>query len=132
MTKTTSKLIQLKLDTIKFHEGEGMDYLMKGIARDACYTSFNSLQYKKKVMADTLADFETALAENRDTRADAINRKLENMHVELEHLIERHDADKAVYEIICDGEEWSPTQRSRNVTSELASKVSKYKSLVGA
>ena len=132
MIKTTSKLIQLKLDTIKFHEGEGMDYLMKGIARDACYTSFNSLQYKKKIMADTLAAFETALAERRDIKAETLDSKLQNMHVELEHLIERHDADKAVYEIICDGEEWVPTQPSVNVRSELASKVSKYKSLVGA
>ena len=130
MTNNTSKLIELKLAVIQYHNDENMDYLMKGIARDACYTSYNSLVYKKKQMADTIADFETAVVENKDTRADAIARRLDNMNVELENLIERHDADKAVYEIITDGEEWSPQTKSRNVPAALAQKVAAMKKAV--
>ena len=127
---TTSQLIELKLAVIQFHNGDNMDYLMKGIARDACYTSYNSLQYKRKQMADTIADFETAVVENRDTKADAIARRLDNMNVELEHLIERHDADKAVFEIITDGEQWEPQKKSRNVPAALTKKIAAMKKAV--
>lgn len=130
MTNNTSKLIELKLAVIKYHNEDNMDYLMKGIARDACYTSYNSLQYKRKQMADTIADFETAVVENKDTKADAIARRLDSMNIELEHLIERHDADRAVYEIIADGEEWSPQTKSRSVPAALAKKVAAMKKAV--
>lgn len=132
MTTNTSKLIELKLAVITYHNGENMDYLMKGMARDACYTSFNSLQYKRKQMADTIADFETAVVENKDTMADRLASRLDAMNIELEHLIERHDADKAVYEIINDGEEWTHERKSRNVSGALAKKVAQYKKAVGA
>ena len=69
MSNNTSKLIELKLAVIQYHNGDNMDYLMKSIARDACYTSYNSLQYKRKQMADTIAEFETAVVENKDTKA---------------------------------------------------------------
>jgi len=130
MTKNVSKLIELKLAVIQYHNGDNMDYLMKGIARDACYTSYNSLAYKKKQMADTIADFETAVVENKDIRADAIARRLDNMNIELESLMERHEADKAVYEIITNGEEWSPQTKSRNVPAALAKKVATMKKVV--
>jgi len=130
MTNNTSKLIELKLAVIQYHNGDNMDYLTKGIARDACYTSYNSLQYKRKQMADTIADFESAVVENRDTRADAIARRLDNMNVELEHLVERHEADKAVYEIVTDGEVWTNERKSRNVPAALTKKIAAMKKAV--
>lgn len=113
MTQNASKLIELKLAVIQYHDGEHMDYLQVGIARDACYTSLNSLQYKKKLMADAISDYETAVAEGRDAPQMRILNMIEQMEVELEELEERHQADKAVYHIITDGEEWEPTPKRR-------------------
>ena len=47
MTENTSQLIELKLKTIQYHSGDNLDYLQKNIARDACYTSHNSVAYKR-------------------------------------------------------------------------------------
>ena len=113
MTNNTTKLIELKIAVIEYHSGDGMDYLQKGIARDACYTSFNSLQYKKKQMADAIADYETAVVEGRDAPQMRILSMIERMEVELEQLDERHEADKAVYTIISEGEEWQMAPKKR-------------------
>ena len=132
MTNNASTLIELKLAVIQYHTGENMDYLHKGIARDACYTSFNSLSYKRKQMADTIADFETAVTEGRDVLAERLCTRIENMEIELDALIERHEADKAAYHIITDGEEWSPNKApTRNVPSDLAKRVAAMKAKVG-
>lgn len=125
-----SKLVELKLQTIQYHNGNNMDYLMTSMARDACYTSYNSLVYKKKQMADTITDFETAVVEGRDMRAEAITRKLENMEIELEHLVERHDADCQVYTIITDGQAWTAERKERNVKGALAKRVAELKKKV--
>ena len=130
MTNNASTLIELKLAVIQYHSGENMDYLQKGIARDACYTSFNSLAYKRKMMADAIADFETAVTEGRDVPAERLCTRIENMEVELDALIERHEADKGAYTIISDGEEWSPTKATRNVSSDLAKRVAAMKAKV--
>lgn len=131
MTNNASTLIELKLAVIKYHSGENMDYLQKGIARDACYTSFNSLAYKRKMMADAIADFETAVTEGRDVPAERLCTRIENMEYELDALIERHEADKSAYTIITDGDEWSPTKATRNVSSDLAKRVAAMKAKVG-
>ena len=133
MTKNASKLIELKLAVIQYHTGDNMDYLQRGIARDACYTSFNSLTYKRKQMADTIADFETAVVENRDTIADRLASRVENMEIELNELIERHEADKAVYEIIADGEEWLMEPKKRAIiTKDKAKRIAELKAKVAA
>ena len=133
MTKKTSTLIELKLAVIQYHTGDNMDYLQRGIARDACYTSLNSLAYKRKQMADTIADFETAVVEGRDTIAERLATRAENMEVELNELIERHEADKAVYEIIADGEEWTPEPKKRAViTKDHAKRIAELKAKVAA
>jgi hypothetical protein len=128
MTKKT--LVEMKLAVIMYHNGDNMDYLLNGIARDACYTSYNSINYKKKQIADNLADLETAIVENRDVRADAIARRLDNMEIELNHLTERHDADKEVYSLVTDGEQWTPERKSRNVSGDLAKRVAELKKKV--
>ena len=124
MTKSnsTTKLIDLKLAVINFHDGDNMEYLQKNIARDACYTSYNSLTYKKKMLADAVTDFETYVLEGKDIAAERACEKAERMEVELDQLTERHEADKAVYLIITDGEEWSVTVKPRN-TGNLSSKL---------
>ena len=125
-----TKLVELKLQTIQYHNGDNMDYLMTSMAKDACYTSYNSLVYKKKQMDDTITDFETAVTEGRDMKAEAITRKLDNMEIELEHLEERHNADCQVYTIITDGQAWTPERKKRKVTSALAKKVAELKKRV--
>lgn len=130
MTQNASKLIDLKLAVIKWHDGDNMDYLHKGIARDACYTSYNSLSFKKKQIADSIADFESAIAENRDTLAERLCTRIEHMEVELEELNERHEADRAVFHIITDGEEWTPNKSTRSVSGDLAKRVAQIKKVV--
>ena len=131
MTKNDSKLIELKLAVIQYHTGDDMDYLQKGIARDACYTSFNSLQYKKKMMADAITDYETAVLENRDAPQMRILSIIERMEVELEHLEDRHECDKAVYHIISDGDEWAMAPKKRTPVLK-SSKIEALKKRVAA
>jgi hypothetical protein len=128
-----SELIKLKLAVIQYHNDENMDYLQRGIARDACYTSFNSLGFKRKQMADTIAEFETAMIEQRDTLADRLVKRIEGMERELEHLVERHEADKAVYELICDGQQWHPEPKRRApITKDMAARINELKARVAA
>lgn len=131
MTKNASTLIELKLAVIHYHNGDQMDYLQTGIARDACYTSFNSLQYKKKQMADAISDYETAVIEGRDAPQMRILSMIERMEVELEELEERHEADRAVYTIISDGEEWT-SQPKRRTPALKSDKLAALKKRVAA
>tara|TARA_R110002167_G_scaffold8198_5_gene38007 strand:+ start:593 stop:1021 length:429 start_codon:yes stop_codon:yes gene_type:complete len=131
MTTGTSKLIELKLAVIKYHQVDGNDYLMQNIARDACYTSNNGLTYKKKQMADALSDFETAVAEGRDAPQMRIMNLIERMEVELEHMEERHHADLAAYTIITDGLEWEAISKKRTPMMK-SSKLEALKKRVAA
>lgn len=131
MTNNTSKLIELKLAVIQYHDGDQMDYLQKGIARDACYTSRNSLTYKKKQMADAISDYETAVNEGRDAPQMRILSMIERMEVELEELEERHFADCAVYTIVNDGEEWE-AQPKRRTPALKSDKLAALKKRVAA
>ena len=116
MTKNDSKLIELKLAVIQYHTGNDMDYLQKGIARDACYTSFNSLQYKKRMMADAITDYETAVRENRDAP-----------QMRILSIIERME----VYHIISDGDEWAMAPKKRTPVLK-SSKIEALKKRVAA
>lgn len=128
-----SKLIELKLAVIQYHSGDNMDYLQRGIARDACYTSYNSLGFKRKQLADTIADFETAVVEQKDTIAERLVARIENMERELEELTERHECDKAVYELICDGQQWYPEPKKRApMTKDMAKRIADLKARVAA
>lgn len=132
MTNTTNELVQLKLQVINYHSGENTDYLQKSIARDACYTSHNSLKYKRTQIADQVVEMERAMKDDKELLADSIARKIDRMEGELAHLIDRHQADRDVYCIMHDGIEWSPQGKSRNVSGDLAKKVAHYKKLVAA
>lgn len=135
MTKVnnTSTLIDLKLQVINYHSGDNMDYLQRQMANDACYTSHNGVQYKKRQIADAIADFETAVEEGRDMKADAISRRLENMEVELAELLERHDADVAVFEIITNGETWTNQRTTKKPQlKDAAKRLAELKKKVAA
>jgi hypothetical protein len=116
MTKKVPTLVELKLAVLNhFQSTQDVvpnEQFIAGIARDECYTSHNSLNYKKKQMADKLADYETAVEEGKDIRADAIARLLDNMEVELTLLDERHQADLSVYEQVT-GTHWEPMAKKR-------------------
>lgn len=132
-TRNTSQLIDLKLQVINYHSGENLDYLQRQLANDACYTSHNGVQFKKKQIADAIADYESAIAEGRDMKADAIARKLDNMEVELAELLERHDADVAVYEIITEGETWTrQAPKSKPQLKQASKRISELKKMVAA
>lgn len=116
MTKKVPTLVELKLAVLNHFQATQdvapNEQFIAGIARDECYTSHNSLVYKKKQMADKIADYETAVEEGKDIRADAIARLLDNMEVELTLLAERHEADLSVYEQVT-GTQWEPMAKKR-------------------
>jgi len=132
MTTGTSKLIELKLAVIKYHQIDGNDYLIQSIARDACYTSHNSIVYKKKQMADEMADYETKVEEKRDAPLMRISNRIDRMEIELDHLEERHHADLAAYTIITDGLEWSPPPPKKRAPMMKSSKIEALKKRVAA
>lgn len=116
-------LVKLKLEVIKFHEAN--EYTEMSIARDACYTSFNSLQFKKTgngQMLDIAAEIKDLLPERGTEIADVKLARLldryEGMEQELEILSQRHAADCEVYKQIT-GEMWTPRPRRTHVSTGL-------------
>jgi len=116
MTKKTPTLVELKLAVLNYYQATQdvvpNEQFVAGIARDECYTSHNSLMYKKRQLADKLADYETAVQEGKTIKADAITRLIDNMEVELTLLDERHEADLSVYEQVT-GTQWEPMAKKR-------------------
>lgn len=111
MTKTTtSSIIAQKLDHILYFQQDGVnESLLIGIARDACYTANNGLSFKKKQLADILAEYDRHMSEKDDNAAERAERFAGKLYAELGILEERFDIEKAVYSQITGGEEWTPT-----------------------
>jgi hypothetical protein len=116
MTKKTPTLVELKLAVLNYYQATQdvvpNEQFIAAICRDECYTSHNSLNYKKRQLADKLADYETAVEEGKTIKADAITRLIDNMEVELTLLDERHQADLSVYEQVT-GTQWEPMAKKR-------------------
>ncbi len=115
MTKqlTTSDIIGQKLDHINYFKEDGIhDAVYISIARDACYTANNSLNFKKKQLSDVLADYDRHVAEKNDHAAERAEQFIGRLYAELEILEERFDIEKAVYFSITGGEEWTPARKS--------------------
>lgn len=115
------ELVALKLAVIKYHNSNS--YVETSMARDACFVSFNSMQWKKTgqgQMLDTTAEIKELLPqrgqESADTKLERLLDKYEQMETELNILEERHIADKAVYREIT-GEDWTAKPK-RSHTSE--------------
>lgn len=114
MTKkplTTNDIVDQKLNHIKYFAEDANEALLVGIARDACYTANNSLQFKRKQLADILAEYDRHMAE-KDTRAAERSEAFAGrLALELEILEERLEIEKSVFFIITGGEEWKPSVR---------------------
>lgn len=111
MTKqlTTSAIIAQKIEHINFYREDNLhEALFIGMARDACYTAHNSVSFKKKQLADMLAEYDRHMAEKDDNAADRCERFAGRLGAELEVLEERFDIEKAVYFTMTGGEEWTP------------------------
>jgi hypothetical protein len=104
-------LVLAKVAIINFHKGDVNEYLRMSIARDACYTSFNSIEWKSSQMSDIKNEVAQWRRENPD--AEVIDVKIgaklalyNMMEDELIELQDRHNADCEVYTIITQGEVW--------------------------
>ena len=123
MTKknTSPTLVQLKLDVINHHKGSDNEYLRTQIAKDACYTSFNSIEWKGEQMSivkNDMVDLAQAKgAEVVDIRIEKKARIYLAMEREMDELTERHKADLEVYTIVTQGEVWQHKPK-RTFTSD--------------
>lgn len=118
MTKTKTTLIDLKLAVINYHSGKEFEYLRNSIARDACYTSFNSMQYKANMMSDVQAELRGLAEEHEGSEVVHVNveRKValyHGMEAELAELSERHEADLKAYKTVT-GDTWTARPRKQN------------------
>lgn len=115
ITETTATLTDLKLAVVNFHKGDTNEYLRNQIARDACYTSHNSINWKLQSMSDVKADLASLMeGEGAEVVDVKIAKKVEiyqGMQLELDELQERHKADREVHKIIT-GEDWKNRPKS--------------------
>ena len=124
MTKTLSQLAKLKLEVINYHNHDMSnpdsktggnvvnEQFLVSLARDACYTSHNSLQFKQKQVADSVAEYDQAMEENNVYAAERTGRWIDRLAPELDELEVRHKADLEVYCCITNGDIWEPKQRT--------------------
>ena len=125
---TISKLAKMKLEVINFHttdkpSADGPvvnDNFLKGLGRDACYTSSNSLTFKKKQLADSLAEYDQAFADKNSYAIERTERWINTLMPELEELQARHDADCQVYTVITGGEAWEPKKKPATTITKAA------------
>ena len=114
-----SKLAQLKLDVINYHatdkpSADGPvinDRFLIGLGRDACYTSHNSLTFKKKQIADSLAEYDLAVEDKNTYSMERTERWINTLFPELDELEARHNADLEVFAALTGGEKWTPNKR---------------------
>jgi hypothetical protein len=132
MTKNQTSLVELKLAVIKYHNANA--YTEVSIARDACYTSFNSINFKKTgngQMSDVAAEIKDLLPQRGQEVTDVKLAKLldryEGMEQELATLEERHAADCEVYHQIS-GEKWLNKPKRTHVATGhgLDSRLAKF------
>lgn len=120
MTNSISKLVQMKLDVIKYHavtittntDGNEITNLkdLVSMANDACYTSDNSIRYVKKSIADALADYDIACENKNQRDIERLERYLAVLQARYEAQAERHAADVSVFEQLTHGEVWERKQ----------------------
>jgi len=127
------ELVALKLAVIKYHNSN--PYLETSMARDACFVSFNSMQWKKTgqgQMLDTTAEIKELLPQEgqeiTDVKLERLLDKYEQMETELNTLEERHIADKAVYREIT-GEDWTAKPKRTHTSDGMGidSRLAKFR-----
>ena len=114
MTKKTLTLVERKLAVLDWFNGTQdvipNERFIESIAKDECYTSKNSLDYKKRMLADKLAEYEHAVENILMIKADALQKLIDNIEDELALLETRHEADLSVYEQVT-GKSWEPAPK---------------------
>jgi hypothetical protein len=120
MPKTTHTLVDLKLSVVNFH-ADLNEQARIGIARDACYTSNNSLEYKQGQIDFATAELKVLRdqyngSEVVDVRMTRKAEYLSSLMFELSCAEERHEADKAVYKVIS-GDEWKASPKTGKKTA---------------
>lgn len=118
-------LIELKAAIVCFHSNE---YMQKSKARDACYTSHNSLHYKLARAMEVKAEM-AALRDQMDGEVVTVNlaKKFEiyeGMMDEIAELEQSHDADLEVHKLIT-GEVWKPHKKSASTTPAVLENIDK-------
>ena len=112
-TTATPTLADLKLAVVNFHSGE---YTRISVARDACYTSHNSIQWKLDQMSNLKAEIASLMPLDDQSEVVSVNlaKKIDifrSMEAELAELEERHNADLKVFKAVT-GEDWKRNPRS--------------------
>jgi len=114
MTKKQLTLVERKLAVLDWFQGTQdvipNERFIEGIAKDECYISHNSLNYKKRMLADKLSEYEDAVENNLLIRADALQKLIDNIEEEMSLLETRHEADLSVYEQVT-GKAWEPAPK---------------------
>ena len=127
-----SNLAKQKLAVVNAHKGDEFEYLRQQIARDACYTSHNGIQWKLQQMSEVKAEIAEILPEQGTEVTDVkIARKVdvyEKMEAELAQLQLRHDADLEVHITIFEGEVWVPRKKKKVANNAY---VEKAKAILG-
>jgi hypothetical protein len=108
-----SDIIAQKMDHIKYFTNDN-EYLLVNIARDACYTANNSVEYKRKQLCDTLAEYDRHIEEKNVNAVERAERYIARLNEELEVLMCRLEIEMSVYELFT-GEKWSPKPVAQNV-----------------
>lgn len=95
-------LVSLKMAVIKYHDAN--PYLELAMARDACFTSYNAVDWKNGQMSDVVAEIKGLMPQRgqeiTDVKLEKLLARYESMEVESDKLTERHNADKEVYAAI--------------------------------
>jgi len=116
----TNTLIDLKLSVVNFH-ADLNEQARIGIARDACYTSNNSLEYKQGQVDFVVAELKVLRdqfngSEVVDVRMGKKAEYLSALMFELSCAEERHEADKAVYKEVS-GDTWKASPKTGRTTA---------------
>ena len=133
MTKKTLTLVERKLAVLDWFNGlqdvAPNERFIESIAKDECYTSKNSLDYKKRMLADRLADYEDAAEQKQHIKMDALQKLIDNVEDELALLETRHEADLSVYEQVT-GKSWEPAPKKTRPVSMSKERLAALKAKV--
>jgi hypothetical protein len=116
MTKVlkVSDIVSQKLEHINYYRADHLnDGLFIGMARDACYSANNTLVFKRKQIADSLAEYDRHKAEDNTYAKERSEQWIARLYPELEVLEECFDIAKAVYSNLTGGEDWKPAEKKQ-------------------
>lgn len=126
MITSYNELVAAKIAIINYHKGDEFEYTRQSIARDACYTSFNSIEWKSEQMSKLRNELAILYAEAGQEVVDVnIGRKVtmyQKMEEELAELLERHKADCEAFHAIT-GETWTRKPKRTHKSDGLGDKA---------